>query len=95
MIPVRHEQGGAVQYRGMMLYETVMREMAQRERRGEKRGEKRGITIGEKRGITIGEKRGSYERAVQTARNLLAMGLSAQQVAEATLLTVAEVLSLK
>ena len=62
-----------------MLYETVMGWMAAQKNEG--------IAIGEKQG----EKRGSYEKAIQTARSFLTMGLSAQQVAQGTGLPLDEV----
>ena len=52
------------------------------ERRGEKRGERRGITIG------------SHDARVDTARAFLQMGLSVQQVAQGTGLSIDEVQSL-
>lgn len=50
--------------------------MQEAERIGEKRGEERG----EKRGIKIGQ----LEASLDTARNLLKMGLTIEQIAEAT-----------
>jgi len=47
---------------------------------GEKRGEKRGEERGEKRG----EKRGIKKKAIETAKNLLAMGIDVDKIAKAT-----------
>ena len=66
-----------------MLYETVMGWMAQ--------SEKRGIAIGEKQGFD----RGSRDKALQTVRSFLAMGLSVQQVAQGTGLSLDEVQQLR
>ena len=46
-----------------------------------------GIAIGEKRGISLGE----YKKAVETAKNFLAMGLSVEQVADGTGLSIEEI----
>ena len=43
-------------------------------------GREQGISIGLERGL----ERGAYEKALETARNLLAMGLSPEQISQAT-----------
>ena len=50
-------------------------------------GEEQGIAIGEKRGITQGE----HKKAVETAKKFLAMGLSVEQVADGTGLSIEEI----
>ncbi len=50
-------------------------------------GKQEGIQIGEERGIQIGEQR----TKLQTARNLLSMGLDPQQIATATGLTLEQI----
>ncbi|WP_253675193.1 Rpn family recombination-promoting nuclease/putative transposase [Treponema sp. OMZ 305] len=42
-------------------------------------------------GLAEGEARGSYQKALETARNLFAMGLSTEKIAQATDLTIQEV----
>ena len=49
---------------------------------------------GREEGISIGLERGAYEKALETARNLLSMGLSPEQVAQGTELPFALVLEL-
>ena len=58
-------------------------------------GEARGIKLGEARGIKLGEARGIQLGRTETARNLLRMGLSLTQIAEATGLSLEELQSLK
>ena len=70
---------------------------------GEKLGEERGITIGRNEGIAIGEERGrnegislgitqgAYQKAVETAKKFLSMGLSVEQVADGTGLSIEEI----
>ena len=50
-------------------------------------GEEHGIAIGEK----LGEERGIYKKAVETAKKFLAMGLSVEQVATGTGLSIEEI----
>ena len=50
-------------------------------------GEEYGIAIGEKRGISLG----AYQKAVETAKKFLSMGLSVEQVADGTGLSVEEI----
>ena len=47
-------------------------------------GEEHGIAIGEK----LGEERGIYKKAIETAKKFLSMGLSVEQVADGTGLSV-------
>ena len=47
-------------------------------------GRKEGREEGREEGISIGLERGAYEKALETARNLLAMGLAPEQVAQGT-----------
>ena len=51
-------------------------------------GREEGISIGLERGreegISVGIERGAYEKALETARSLLSMGLSPEQVAQGT-----------
>ena len=54
-------------------------------------GEEYGIAIGEKRGISLGITQGAYQKAVETARKFLSMGLSIEQVANGTGLSVEEI----
>ena len=50
-------------------------------------GEEYGIAIGEKRGISLG----AYQKAVETAKKFLSMGLSVEQVADGTGLSIEEI----
>ena len=61
------------------------REKALKEGREEGRNE--GIAIGEERGISLG----AYQKAIETARKFLSMGLSVEQVANGTGLSVEEI----
>jgi len=65
------------------------------EKRGIKVGEKRGIKVGEERGIKVGEKigeeRGKTAKAIETAKNLLEMGIAKEMIARATGLKIKEV----
>ena len=49
---------------------------------------------GYEEGISIGLERGAYQKALETARNLLSMGLSPEQVAQGTSLPLDVVLEL-
>ena len=53
------------------------------------REEEREIAL--KEGIVQGKQVGSYQKALETAKNLLAIGLSIESIAQATGLTKAEV----
>ena len=54
---------------------------------GEKRGEERGRS----KGISLGITQGAYQKAVETAKKFLAMGLSMEQVADGTGLSIEEI----
>ena len=54
-------------------------------------GERRGIAIGEERGRTEGIAQGERKKALETARNALAMGLTAAQAAQLTGLSADEI----
>jgi predicted transposase/invertase (TIGR01784 family) len=43
-----------------------------------------GIKIGEEKGIKIGEEKGKEEKAIETAKNLLEMGIEIDMIAKAT-----------
>ncbi|MCR5224814.1 MAG: Rpn family recombination-promoting nuclease/putative transposase [Alphaproteobacteria bacterium] len=55
----------------------------------------RGIEEGKKIGIEKGKAEGAQQKAIETAKKLLEMGLKAEQVSEATGLSVAEIEKLK
>ena len=58
---------------------------------GEKLGEERGITIGRNEGISLGITQGEHKKAVETAKNLIDLGLPQDQIALATGLSVEEI----
>ena len=58
---------------------------------GVERGKSLGLAEGKSLGLAEGEVRGSRQKALETARNLLAIGLSIESIAKATGLTVQEV----
>ncbi len=58
---------------------------------GLSQGRNEGIAIGEERGISIGLSQGAHQKAVETAKKFLAMGLSVEQVADGTGLSVEEI----
>ena len=47
-------------------------------------GYEKGISIGLERGLATGREQGVYQNKLETARNLLAMGLSPEQISQAT-----------
>ena len=53
-----------------------------------------GLATGREEGISIGLERGAYQKALETARNLLAMGLEPEQVAQGTGLSLEVILQL-
>ena len=53
-----------------------------------------GYDEGYEEGISIGLERGAYQNKLETARNLLSMGLSPEQVAQGTSLPLEVVLKL-
>ena len=59
------------------------------------KGLKKGIEKGRKQGMKKGFARGSHAKAVETARNFLRMGLSKEQVAQGTGLSLSEIQNLK
>ena len=58
-------------------------------------GEERGITIGREEGrnegISLGITQGEHKKAVETAKKFLSMGLSVEQVADGTGLSIEEI----
>ena len=54
-------------------------------------GEEHGIAIGEKLGEERGISLGAYQKAVETAKKFLSMGLSVEQVADGTGLSIEEI----
>ena len=58
-------------------------------------GREEGLSIGLERGIEQGLARGAYQKALETARNLLSMGLSPEQVAQGTSLPLETVMELE
>ena len=57
-------------------------------------GYEEGLHTGREEGISIGLERGAYENKLETARNLLSMGLFPEQVAQGTGLPLETVLEL-
>ena len=57
--------------------------------------ERKGLERGKSLGLAEGEARGSRQKALETAKNLLHLGLSGENIAQATGLTKAEVEALK
>jgi len=51
---------------------------------GREEGISIGLATGREEGISIGLERGAYQNKLETARNLLAMGLEPEQVAQGT-----------
>ena len=62
--------------------------------RGLATGREEGITIGLERGLEQGLERGAYQTKLETARKLIAMGLSIEQVVQGTGLPMETVLEL-
>ena len=54
-------------------------------------GEKLGWDKGRNEGISLGITRGAHEKAIETAKKFLAMGLPAEQVADGTGLPIEEI----
>ena len=65
------------------------REIALKE--GEAKGFSIGIAQGEAKGFSEGISEGSYQKALETAKNLLDLGLSVANIAQATGLTEKEI----
>ena len=61
---------------------------------GREEGISIGLATGREEGISIGLERGAYQKALETARNLLSMGLSPEQVAQGTSLPLETVFEL-
>ena len=61
---------------------------------GREEGISIGLATGREEGISIGLERGAYQKALETARNLLSMGLSPEQVAQGTGLPLETVMEL-
>ena len=57
-------------------------------------GYEEGLFTGREEGISIGLERGAYENKLETAKKLLSMGLSPEQVAQGTGLPLETVLEL-
>ena len=62
---------------------------------GEQRGEQRGITLGEQRGITLGEQRGEQRGKQEVALNMLRSGISREQIAQFTGLSLEQIQQLQ
>ena len=54
-----------------------------------------GIDNAREEGIAIGEERGAHKKALETAHKLLELGLSAEQIKQATGLPESEILALQ
>ena len=57
-------------------------------RQGKEQGFEAGLQTGLQQGIEQGLEQGAYKKALETAQNLLSMGLSPEQVAQGTNLPV-------
>ena len=55
---------------------------------GYEKGISIGLTTGREEGISIGLERGAYEKALETARNLLLDGFSAEMISKYTSLPI-------
>ena len=70
------------------LYMTLALKMADIEydayESGFERGHEAGLQVGIQQGIEQGLERGAHQKALETAKNLLSMGLSPEQVAQGT-----------
>ena len=58
------------------------------------RGHEAGLQVGIQQGIEQGLERGAHQKALETAKKLLSMGLSPEQVAQGTNLPLETVLAL-
>ena len=61
------------------------------EQRGKKEGYSAGVSDGIQQGISQGIQQGEYKAKIETAKNLLAMGLSIENICKATDLSIEEV----
>ncbi|MBO5287985.1 MAG: Rpn family recombination-promoting nuclease/putative transposase [Spirochaetales bacterium] len=78
--------------RKYMTYTTRIAEAKSEAREeGRKEGIKYGISIGRNEGISIGLSQGAHQKAVETAKNLLSIGLSQKQIASVTGLSPEEI----
>ena len=77
------------------MYLTYTSRMMECRRDGYEEGLHTGLTTGREEGISIGLERGAYENKLETARNLLSMGLSPEQVAQGTSLPMEKVMELE
>ena len=59
-----------------------------------RQGKEQGFEAGLQQGLEQGQERGAYQKALETARNLLSMGLSPEQVAQGTSLPLETVMEL-
>ena len=59
-----------------------------------RQGKEQGFEAGLQQGLEQGQERGAYQKALETARNLLSMGLSPEQVAQGTSLPLEKVFEL-
>ena len=69
----------------------VERGLAEGKSLGLAEGKSLGLAEGKSLGLAEGEVRGSRQKALETARNLLVIGLSIENIAKATGLTIQEV----
>ena len=58
---------------------------------GEERGRNEGIAIGEERGISLGITQGARKAKLETAKNLIDLGLPQEQIALVTGLSIEEI----
>ena len=72
-------------------YMTYTTRIAEAKSEAREEGRKEGIAIGEERGISIGLSQGAHQKAVETAKNLLSIGLSQEQIASVTGLSPEEI----
>ena len=72
---------------------AVQREEAYED--GLSKGLQQGMSQGITQGISQGIKQGAYEKAVDTAKNLISMGLSIEQIAKGTGLSLEVIQTLK
>lgn len=81
------------------MYLTYTSHMMECRRDGYEEGLHTGLTTGREEGISIGLEqeleRGAYKKAVETAKKLLSMGLSPEQVAQGTELPLEIVMELE
>ena len=76
------------------MYLTYTTRMMESRRDGFDEGFTAGLQTGLQQGIEQGLERGAYPKALKTAKNLLSMGLSPEQVAQGTNLPLDVVLEL-